>query len=499
MAIKFGTSGWRAVLSEDYTFANVRRLTHAIAGHVKEHPEFGFLSPEYQKHAGQRQGREAPVVVVGYDTRFMSEDFARETAEVFAADGIRVLLADSDAPTPAVAWAVLHHGAVGGVVITASHNPARYNGYKWTPFWGGPATPEVTEDIERRLSLVGHHAVRSMPHERALRDGWIAPTDFRGPYLKQLKSLLDLKTLKSSRLRIGVDSMHGAARGYLRPFMEELGLKVVGLREDRDVLFEGLPPEPSPETLTALIARMKRDKLNLGLACDGDADRFGVLDAGGEWISANEVLALAFYHLTVHRGLTGNVARSLMTSHFVDAVAKAHGSRVRETPVGFKFIGDLLRGGGFLVGGEESGGLTVAGHVPEKDGLLACLLMAELVAAEGKPLVKIREALFKKHGTFLNVRCNFHLDRPAAARELGDRLKLKPPMDLAGAPVWRIDETDGFKFILKDGRWLGLRLSGTEPVVRLYAEAADARDLDALVQEGRRVVFGKGGGSKHNG
>jgi phosphomannomutase len=491
MSIRFGTSGWRAIFSDEFTFDNVRRLSHAIAGHLKENLDFGFFSPEYGLHAGADRTSQTPLVVVGYDTRFMSEDFAREAAEVFAFSGIRVFLADSETPTPALAWAVLNHKAVGGVVITASHNPAAYNGYKWTPYWGGPATPAVTEDIERRLALLGGHSVRSMPWEKALRDGWIVLTDFRTPYFKKLGELLALKRLKAAGLRVGVDALYGASRRYLRPFLEESGVEVVGLHERRDVLFGGHSSEPGPEVLGGLAEAVRKGRLHLGLSCDGDADRFGVMDQGGVWIPPNDVLALALHHLVANRGMEGNVARSIMTSHFVDAVAKSYGLRVRETPVGFKYIGDLLRGGGFLIGGEESGGLSIANHVPEKDGPLACLLMAELVAFERKSLAKIREGLYKKHGAFLNVRHNFHLENLGLARELNDRLKLKPPTVLGGSSVWRIDETDGFKFVLKDGRWLGLRLSGTEPVVRLYVEAYSQKDVDALVEEGKKIIFGK--------
>lgn len=491
MTIRFGTSGWRAIFSEEFTFENVRRLIHAVAGHVKEHSDFGFGSREYRSHVGKLADGAAPLAVVGYDPRFQSEGFAREAAQTFAADGVRVLLASEDTPTPAVAWAVLDQKAVGGVVVTASHNPGNYNGIKWTPYWGGPATLEVTEDIERRLAVLGHHAIKTMPYDKATRDGWIADHDFRTPYFRQLKKVLDVGRIRSAKLKVGVDALHGAARNYLRPFLKEIGVPAEGLREERDVLFEGLPPEPTPEVLEGLKALMKAKKLHLGLACDGDADRFGVLDQGGEWISANDVLALALHHLVVNKGMTGHVARSLMTSHFVDAVAKTHGLRVRETPVGFKYIGELLRTGDFLLGGEESGGLSIAGHVPEKDGLLACLLMLELVAYEKKPLAKIREGLFKRVGTFRNARINFELDRPAMVKDLSDRLRTKPPLDLAGASVWRIDQSDGFKFILKDGRWLGLRPSGTEPVVRLYAEGPDEKSLKVLVEEGRKIIHGR--------
>lgn len=490
MAIKFGTSGWRAVHSEEFTFTNVRRLVHAISGHIKESSEFGYQSAEYRQHVGRVPDPEAPTVVIGYDTRFMGDEFADEAARVFAADGIRSLVAESDIPTPAVAWSVLDQKAVGGIVVTASHNPARYNGIKWTPFWGGPATPEVTADIERRFAAVSHHSIRTMGRDKALRESWITSKDFKGSYFKKLRSMLDVKKIKASKLKIGVDAMSGSARAYLRPFLESLGLTVVGLREERDVLFGGESPEPSESRLTGLAEVMKK-KLHLGLACDGDADRFGIMDQGGQWISANEVLGLTLHHLVTHKGLKGGVARSVMTSHFVDAVAKSHGLRVRETPVGFKYIGDLLRSGDFLLGGEESAGLSMAGHVPEKDGLLACLLMVELAAFEKKPLAKIRDQLFKKLGAFHNVRLNFELESVGMAEQLENRLKLKPPLDLAGASVWRIDETDGFKFVLKDGRWLGLRLSGTEPVVRLYAEAFHPTGIDTLVEEGKKIIQGK--------
>lgn len=491
MAIRFGTSGWRAHFADEFTFANVRRLAHCIAGHVKESADFGFASKDYKQAAGAVAAGVAPTVVVGYDPRFQGDAFAAEAAMVLAQDGVRVLLSKGDTPTPAAAWAILEHKAVGGVMVTASHNPARYNGVKWSPFWAGPATPAVTEDIERRLGILPPALPRAMAYDKAVRDGWVAETDFRPGYFKQLKALLDPKALKNSRLKVGVDAMNGSARNYLRPFLESLGLKAYGLREERDVLFGGQSPEPSAEKLEGLKGLMKKERLDIGLACDGDADRFGVLDAGGVWIPANDVLALTYHHLVKNRGMSGGVARSLMTSHFVDAVAKAYGARVRETPVGFKHLGELLRGGEFVLAGEESAGLSIRGHVPEKDGLLAGLLMAELVAFEKKPLVKIREELFKKVGAFHNARYNFELEGAKMVRELGERLRVKPPTQLAGASVWRIDDSDGFKFILKDGRWLGLRFSGTEPVVRLYVEARDAKGLAAMAEEGKKILKGK--------
>jgi phosphomannomutase len=490
--IKFGTSGWRGVVSDEFTFANVRKVTHAAAGSVKESVDVGYNSDDYRQFLAGTAPSRVPTVVVGYDTRFMSEDFAREAAAVFASDGVRTLFSASDLPTPAAAWAVLAHKAVGGVMITASHNQSNYNGFKWMSYWGGAASPTVTDELERRVELLGDHAVKAMAEERAIKESWFETVDFRESYFDQLESLLDVKAIKKAKLKVGVDAMHGSGRNYLRPFLEKrLGVEVVALNENRDVLFGGISPEPTPESTAALAELVKKQKLDLGLSCDGDADRFGVLDAGGEWIPANDVVALAYEHLVVHRGLKGKAARSVMTSHFIDAVAKSHGSETRETPVGFKFLGELLRSGTFLLAGEESGGLSIRGHVPEKDGILACVLMLELVAMEGKSLAAVRERLHKKLGAFYNARFNQPVDRLRQIIELEDRLRAKPPLELAGTSVWRVDQSDGFKFILRDGAWLGLRSSGTEAVFRMYAEAHTPKRLQEMLDAGKKMIQGK--------
>jgi phosphomannomutase len=490
--IKFGTSGWRGVVSDEFTFANVRKVTHAAAGSVKESVDVGYNSDEYRQFLGGAAPSRVPTVVIGYDTRFMSEDFAREAAAVLASDGVRTLFSATDLPTPAAAWAVLAHKAVGGVMITASHNQSNFNGFKWMPYWGGAASPVVTDELERRVELLGDHAVKAMAEERAVKESWFETVDFRESYFDQLESLLDVKAIRKAKLKVGVDVMHGSGRHYLRPFLEKrLGVEVVALNENRDVLFGGISPEPTPESTTALAELVKKRKLALGLACDGDADRFGIIDAGGEWIPANDVIALAYEHLVVSRGLKGKAARSVMTSHFIDAVAKSHGSETRETPVGFKFLGELLRGGQFLLAGEESGGLSIRGHVPEKDGILACVLMLELVACEGKPLAAVRARLHKKLGAFLNARVNQRVDRLRQIIELEDRLRAKPPLELAGSSVWRVDQSDGFKFILRDGAWLGLRSSGTESVFRMYAEAHTPKRLKEMLDAGKKMIQGK--------
>ena len=492
--IKFGTSGWRAIIADEFNIQNLRRVAHSVAGHIKENMEYGFRGEEYLLNLKRSAGPKpkTPHVIIGYDTRYLSEDFAEITAEVFAAENISAIISDIDAPTPVVAWLVIKTKAVGGVMITASHNPAYYNGFKWTPYWGGPATPEITNDLEARInSLTLAEVEKHIPFERGLSAGIIKREDFHTAYFKQLYSLLDDKAIKKAGLKVAVDSVNGTARTYLRPALEKLGAKTLGLREERDVFFGGHSPDTEAGNLSALSASVVKNKCHLGLACDGDADRFGIIDCDGAWISPNLVLGLALEHLVKNRGLKGKVARSVMTSHFVDSIAKYYNLEVRETAVGFKYIGNLLRTGHYLIGGEESGGLSIMNHVPEKDGLLACLLIAEMVAWEGKSIKRILADLNKKVGTFVNSRVNLRLGAEFHMESLLEKLKANPPLALAGGPVWRIDNTDGFKFILKDGSWLGLRPSGTEPLVRVYAEAPTKIKMETLLEAGKKIISGK--------
>ena len=492
--IKFGTSGWRAVIAEDFNVSTLRRVTHAAAEHVKEHREYGYKGEEYLLYL-RKAGKPAPKtakIIVGYDTRYMSEDFAKNVAEAVAAEGITAVISDVEAPTPVVAWEVMRNYASGGVMLTASHNPPHYNGFKWTPYWGGPALPEITNDLEARVqALTIAEVEKHIPFEHGVTAGMIKVEDFHENYFKQLATLLDLGAIKKAGLKIAVDSVNGAARTYLRPLLERNGAKVIGLREERDVLFGGRSPDTDEENLKGLRDTVTKNKLHLGLACDGDADRFGIIDSDGTWISPNLVLGLVLEHLVKNRKLKGKFARSVMTSHFADAIARSHGLEVRETAVGFKHIGNLLRTGQYLLGGEESGGLSIMNHVPEKDGILACLLIAEMVAYERKPIKKILADLNKRVGNFNNSRVNLKLDKSIHMESLVEKLRLNPPLNLAGAPVWRIDHTDGFKFIMKDGSWLGLRPSGTEPLVRIYAEAATAQKTAALNEAGKKIMSGK--------
>lgn len=488
--IKFGTSGWRAKIAEHYTVANLRKIAFATALHIKNDKRYGYNGEDYEYYLSTINKKKTPfpVVVVGYDTRFFSEIAARIVSEVFAYNGIHVIFSKNESPTPVVGWMVMESGAVGGVTITASHNPPEYNGYKWTPFWGGPASPEITRNIEEKIfSITEAQIEKYMDFDTAVSSGIIKVVDFHDSYFSQIKKLIDFKTIKKLSGSVVVDSVHGCARTYLRKILEENGSKVKGIREERDVYFGGRSPDTDEENLSWLKEIVKKEKHIIGLACDGDADRFGVITSSGRWLSPNLVLAMCYYHLIKNKGMKGGVVRSVMTSHMVDVIAKSYGFEIRETPVGFKYIGDLLRTGDYVIGGEESGGLSIRGHVPEKDGILACLLMLELMAYEGKSIEKIIEEVEKKYGKFYNIRVNFRISESVDVSQIISNLEKNPPLKIASTSVWRIDTTDGFKFILKNGDWLGLRPSGTEPVVRIYAESKDKKMLEKIIEDGKKM------------
>jgi alpha-D-glucose phosphate-specific phosphoglucomutase len=456
--IKFGTSGWRARIADEFTFANVRRLTGAIGLHL------------------QASGEGAAGVVVGYDTRFLSEEFAAASVEVLAGLGIRSWLARESVPTPVVAHAVVDHRAAAGITITASHNPAEDNGLKLSGPTGGPALPEVTRAVEARVAELAPPAGLAL--DEARRRGLVEDGDFGPPYLAHCRQLIDLAVIRRARLRVVVDVMYGPGRGYLDRLLEEAGAEVTLLHGQRDVLFGGHPPEPSAAHLGPLIAEVRARGAQLGLATDGDADRFGVVDADGTVFAPNPILALVLRHLLVHRHWRGGVARSLATTHLLDRVASRHGVPLHETPVGFKYLGDLITQGAAMFGGEESGGMSLRGHPPEKDGIVAGLLVAELVAAEGTGVGGILARLHHEVGEVVSDRINVPLS-PEVRASLPGRLA-SPPDRLAGRPVTRVQTTDGLKLHFEGGAWVLVRPSGTEPVARLYVEAPDAPSFAAL-------------------
>ena len=472
--IKFGTSGWRGLIARDFTFANLRLATQGIAD---------YLRAELADPGSVIHGRR-PRVILGHDTRFLGREFALAAAEVLTANGLEPLLCDRPTPTPVIAYTIRHRRAIGGLNLTASHNPAEYQGLKFSPANGAPAPPEATRLIETRIaSLAANH--------------WSGPSTvvgtFRCPtfdpqpaYFRQLHRLIDFAALKRARLKVVVELMYGTGRGYLDTLLEETGARVTRLHAEPNPLFGGHHPEPSAAGMAAARGCLLDQRAHLALGLDGDADRFGIVDRDGTWLTPNQVLTLALYHLKKNRGWTGAVVRTVPTSHQVDAVAQLYGVPVRETPVGFKYIGALMESEPIIVGGEESGGLSIKGHVPEKDGVLACLLMAELVAVEGKSLGRILQALAQQIGQFHTDRINVAIP-PERKEALLSRLGAG--LDAIGnAKVERLITTDGFKFLLAQGEWVAFRASGTEPLIRCYLEARSPARLARLRGACRRLL-----------
>lgn len=467
--IHFGTSGWRDIIADGFTLERAAVLTRAVARQLKA-----------RRSAAQG-------VVVGHDYRFLAERFARLSADILSEEGIPVRLVEAAAPTPVLAQAIRDFKLAGGINYTASHNPAEYQGFKWSNRHGGPATKEEVAPIEaeanRLLEKGAGAAVRSA------RRGRITLLDPKPAYLRRLAKIVSLDVLRAAKLAVVADPLYGAGRGYLDEALRLAGCRTTVLHDAHDVLFGGHSPEPDAENLREAAAVMKKQKAKLALGTDGDADRFGVVDGDGTFLTPNQVLALTLYLLVRHRRAEGRVVRSVVTSHLVDAVAQAYGLPVEVTPVGFKYIGESMMRGGFLVGGEESGGLTITGHVPEKDGIAACLLMAELVAREKRGLTAILKDLYRRIGrTIVSGRINLKLESAEAGERLRHTLGKLRPGRLAGRKVAEVVTQDGYKYVLDDGTWLAIRLSGTEPVARLYLEAADAAGLKRLAAAGRQLL-----------
>jgi phosphoglucomutase len=470
MRITFGTSGWRGILCEDFIFENIKVVTQAIADHIIA--------------AGDR----GKGLIVGYDSRFMGDRFARESARVLTGAGIKTYFCTRDTPTPVISFEILRRAAAGAVNFTATHNPPEYNGIKFSPAWGGPALPETTNDIERRANeMMGEICYRELRLEDALRGGLLEEIDPREAYLKDLAGKVDFAAIAKLGT-VALNPLFGTARGYLDEPLLAYGADVKLMNAHRDPYFGGFPPEPAEKYIKDFIALVKGDPaIKLGLATDGDADRFGIVDEDGTYIEPNYIIALLLDYLVRVRKMTGGVARSVATSHFVDAVARHHGIEVHETPVGFKYIGELISQDKIIIGGEESAGLSIKGHVPEKDGILACFLVAEMVAHEKMPVKALLERLYSQVGRYITRRENITLS-PELEESFPDKLA-NPPREFGGVRVKEMVTIDGCKFILEDGTWLLFRKSGTEPVVRLYGEASGPDQLTGVMKAGREFIM----------
>jgi phosphoglucomutase len=468
--IKFGTSGWRAIIADEFTFANVRLAVAAVAEHVCSI-------------------KRNPTLILGHDTRFFGEEFTRTAAEILREYGVKVLLCDSPAPTPAIAFEIRRRKVDGAINFTASHNPAEYQGLKFSAADGGPALPEVTKDIEARAAKMGQRAPAKPSSES------FESIDLRPPYLDRLAELVNFKVIHDAGLTIVTDALHGCGAGYLDRVLSAHGVNVIAMRTGRDVLFDGSGPDVSEENLRPLRDTVLAKHAAAGLATDGDADRFGMIDSDGTWMQPNHILGLLYDYIVETRGWKMPAARSVATSHLLDAVAKLYGSTIIQTPVGFKYIGELIQQDKIAMGGEESAGVSIRGHVPEKDGILACLLAAEMVAARRASLSAQLQGLFKRvKREFWPLRTNLHLPEDVKAKTL-ERLK-EHFSTFVGRHVASLDRTDGLKMEFDDGSWVLLRLSGTEPLMRVYTEAGTLEAAKTLATQTQEWVMNATPGTK---
>jgi phosphoglucomutase len=465
-AIKFGTSGWRAIVADEFTVANIRLAVAGIAAYVKTLPE-------------------PHMVLVGRDPRFLGERFVDEAASVLAGAGVSPMIIREPAPTPAISYAVRRLNASGAINFTASHNPPEYNGIKYSTPDGAPALPEVTKQIESAIAGLQSSGA-AIPMVAAPPEGCESVAVKHG-FLKRLAELVDLKAIAKSGIKVVYDPFWGAGRGYSSDLLREAGVPVETVHDYRDVLFGGHAPEPDDHLLGDAKKKMMEIGAAIGIATDGDADRFGIVDGDGTFIQPNYIIALLLDYLVETRGWRNGVAKSVATTNLVNALAEHHKVPLYETPVGFKYIGELILQDKIAIGGEESAGLTIRGHVPEKDGILAGLLMAEMVATRGKSLGAQLQELFAKVGSYYPVRENFRLT-PDIKLRFTEKLKADPT-ELSGRKVAQVVRTDGLKLILDDGSWVCYRLSGTEPVVRAYTEARSEHDMEALKAAAERFVL----------
>ncbi|MEM9952633.1 MAG: phosphoglucomutase/phosphomannomutase family protein [Chloroflexota bacterium] len=471
--ISFGTDGWRAVIADTFTFANLRLVSQAVADSINE----------------SHLGNDKPSVVIGFDTRFLSDRFATETARVMAANGIVAWLSRADAPTPSISYNVKEKGANAGIVITASHNPPRYSGFKLKADYGGSATPEQSQRVEqhlRRMELDGR-GPNMMDYQTAVDADMIRRFDPAWVYYQHLSELVDFDKISERELKIVTDSMYGSGRGSLATVLSRTRTRVTEIRGEMNPGFGGIHPEPILRYLTELTAAIQREHADVGLATDGDADRIGAVDALGNFVDPHQIFSLVLRHLVENKNLSGDVVKTISTTFMIDNMVEAYGLNLHETPVGFNHIGDLMMTHDVLIGGEESGGISIKGHIPEGDGILMGLLLLEVMAYADAPLHEIIADLQQQFGPSVYGRNDFRLTKQLRKKEVVSALEANAPATLIGEPVMRVNTMDGIKFYLKDNSWLLIRPSGTEPVLRIYAEARSQDAMEGLLAEGSEL------------
>ena len=465
MRIRFGTDGWRGIIADDFTFENVQIIAQALADYLLAN------------------GTASQGLAVGYDYRFMSEIYAKLVTEVVAANGIKVYLGQEACPTPALSFAVKHFSCAGGIMITASHNPPHYNGVKFKGPYGGSAVASITNEIEK-------HLYKTPPKKiDASAENLMIATDLIEPYLNQLRSLVDMEKISQSKMKIVHDAMHGSGKDLLERLMQGTQCRVISIRHRRDCLFGGVLPEPIPKNLGKMLDTVRAEKADIGIATDGDADRLGVVDKKGTYAWPHYTIPLLYEHLRNNRGWTGDVVHTVSLAPIIDRmVEEYHDAKVIEVPVGFKNVCEKMLEGDVIIGGEESGGIGVKNHIPERDGLLIGLLMLEMLATYGKSLDELVADLEKRFGKLEYDRIDAHL---ADDKRMGliQRLRDNPPREIAGIPVVKISTLDGIKFFLQNNGWILIRASDTEPMVRLYA-GSDSMESTWKVLNSARELCG---------
>jgi alpha-D-glucose phosphate-specific phosphoglucomutase len=482
MPIHFGTDGWRAVISDTFTFHNLRLVGQAIADAVG--------SEHWLNGNSTNANIDTRKMVIGYDTRFLSDRYAVDMARVLAANGYTVFLSQSDEPTPVISFAVRQQGAIGGVMITASHNAPRYNGVKLKAAYGGSALPEQCRRVEVYLNDNEERGrgPNQMDFEQARQQGLIQRFNPLPAYYDHLRKLINFDLIAENPQRVVVDSMYGSGRGVIKGVLQGTGCEVQEIRAELNPGFGGVHPEPIARYLGALASAISTGMGDMGLVTDGDADRIGAMDGRGNFVDPHKIMALALRYLFEKRGWRGPVIRTVSTTSMIDRLAERYNLQMHETPVGFNHIADYMLKGDVLIGGEESGGISFHGHIPEGDGILMGLLLLEIVATSGATLYELVEDLLKDVGPAFYQRSDLRLSHPVAKQAMGRMLVDDAPIDIGGEKVTGISTLDGVKYMVADGSWLLIRPSGTEPVLRVYAEGRSAEMVQALLCYGEKVA-----------
>lgn len=478
MPIHFGTDGWRAVISDSFTFGNLRMVSQAIADAVAS------------EHWDKSETVDPKKIVVGFDTRFLSDRFAGEVSRVLAANGFTVLLAQSDSPTPAISYAVKNNNAIAGVMITASHNAPRYNGVKLKGSFGGSALSEQCRRVEVYINDNEEQArgPNLMDFKMAREAGLIQKFNPLTAYFEHLRTLIRTDVIADNPQRFVADAMYGSGRGVIKSFLQGTGCEVAEIRGDMNPGFGGVHPEPIAKYLGALSSAVSSGMGDFGVVTDGDADRIGAMDERGNFVDPHKIMALSLKYLVEKRGMSGAVVRTVSTTRMIDRLANRYGLKLYETPVGFNHIADHMMKEDVLIGGEESGGISFKGHIPEGDGPIMGLLLVEMLAESGKSLGALVDELLADVGPAFYERVDLRLSRPVAKAEMTEFLTKQAPAEIGGEKVLEISQRDGVKYVMADDSWLLIRPSGTEPVLRVYAEGRTQDMVKALLGYGRSVA-----------